>query len=498
MSPDRLGAIPANADRRAPALQAARLALKTAHRDVERRKQRYETRVCMGRALRKRALLAVYLVTGARLRAIVDLKRADFVRFYESGDHVGPAILLRPGKTLQHDLVRVKVLPEIVGDWIQEWIDYIGIDDEGDGPLWPASRGAARAIESNTVSLLIRTTLKPFVGGRNCSAHTLRHLCEKLAFQAGLDWLDRNRAKLLEDDSLSGMPASPQTFADALLDHAMPKVQDTYKDINSERGRETWARIAAEGVWDYIWGEKGALRGPDVDRILSARSTVAAAEKARSQAAHRLARLKAEKALLRQRAAGDASLDVKALIQVQFQTDDLADAIAEASIELAKAEHELERKQEELEAAEVSEVPLDDDVDLEALERELAAEAEAEEPAAPPSADAVLLFKDRVRDRVTPREFQWALGGEQFVADVTLRRYMRGQMPYPAGDRRNLWDPPVFGQLPDCILRPSPRKTWILIDKLDLTRLNSHVIERLRYLQTVDEEEVFAGEARAA
>lgn len=502
VSGEALGASPANADRRAPSLKAARRAIKHLDREIARRSASARLRRSIGIVLRDRAMLALFLVTGARLGAITRLKRGDFERYgrARSGDHVGPVVMLQPGKTLQRDVLRAKFLPELVGDWIQEWIDCAGINDDPDAPLWPLSNGEG-ALEPHAVRARVKTLLDPFTADRSCSPHTLRHLCEKLAFQAGIAWLEANRERLLDDESLSGLPSSPQTFADTLLDHGLSTVQDTYKDINSEHGRETWARIAAEGVWAYIWGEKGAPKGPDVERIKEARSAVAACEERQDEVRHRVARLKAEKELLRQRAATDGSLDVKALIQLQFQTDDLADAIADASIDLARTEHELERAQEELDAARTAEVALDDDVDIAALEDELAREdASTESPErAALVVDPLRLFEGRIRDRVNPREFQWALGGEQFVADVTLRRYMRGQLPYPAGDRRNVWDPPAPGQaLPDCILRPSPRKTWILIDKLDLTRLNSCVIDRLRYLQTVEEDEVFAAEAKAA
>jgi len=103
------------------------------------------------------------------------------------------------------------------------------------------------------------------------------------------------------------------------------------------------------------------------------------------------------------------------------------------------------------------------------------------------------------REKITPREFQWALGGPDVMADATLRRYMRGLMPHPRGDRRNLWDPAIEpSELPDCIERPSPRKTWIRIDRLDLSRYPVAVIERLKYLQTLGEDEVFAREMAAA
>jgi integrase len=500
LNAERLGAAPANRDRRAPSLKAARRALKAAHADVVQRKLLWNRRQHMSLSLRNRALLALFLVTGARLGAIAELKRSDFVHHYRSGDHVGPAILLRPGKTVQRELVRVKMLPDIVGDWIQEWIDYVGIDDEPDGPLWLMNRHQRVAVEAGSIGRAVKKMLAPFVAGRSCSAHTLRHLCEKLAFQSGMDWLEANRERLFEDETLSGMPSSPQTFADALLDHALSTVQDTYKDIGSERGRETWGRMAAAGVWEYLWGDKGASKGPDVERIKATRAVVAQAEADQQQAERTLARLKAEKTFLADRAATDDALDLKALVQLQIQLSAIADRVADAAVDVAETKHALERARHELVEAELTLVPVDDDVDVEALVRQAAADAPAVIEAAPsPEPNPVGLFEGRIRDRVNPREFHWALGSEQLVSDVTLRRYIRGQLPYPAGDRRNLWDAPAGpGQLPDCVDRPSPRRTWILIDRLDLTRYTSSVIKRLAYLQTLPEDEVFRGHEQAA
>jgi hypothetical protein len=95
-------------------------------------------------------------------------------------------------------------------------------------------------------------------------------------------------------------------------------------------------------------------------------------------------------------------------------------------------------------------------------------------------------------------EFHWALSGGSFISEPTLRRWIAGKLPHRRGDGRNVWDPPRKpGGLPDCIYRPSPRKTWILLDLLDLTRFPLPVIERLKYLQTLGEEEVFVQDAAA-
>lgn len=491
----QLGAVPANSDRRAPSLRAARLALRTAHRDVEARKANSHGRQFMGRFVRDRALLAVFLVLGGRLAAIVQLKRSDFVRFHRSGGHEGPALMLRPGKSIQRETVRAKFLPPEVGDWIQEWIDYVGINDDPDAPLWPVSRKTRRPLDRQGAYCAIVRLFGPFVPDRTCSPHTLRHLCEKLAFQAGMDWLAENRERLLQDEGLSGMPSSPQTFADSLLDHAMMSVQDRYKDVASELGRETWARIAAEGVWALVWGEKGSPKGPDLERIQQACLRVEEAEARSADVSGRLIQLQAQKRVLRQEG-DDETLEVKRLVQLLLRTDAVADEIAATSAELVEAEKELEHARTELERAKESFVPLPDDADIAMIERGAALLDSERTEAGADGGESIAL---KLRDRITPREFQWAMGGPSVISEVTLRRYMRGQLPHPTGDRRNLWEPPAQpGELPSCIDRPSPRKTWILVERLDLSRFSSYVIDRLRYLQTLDEDEIFVREARAA
>lgn len=61
-----------------------------------------------------------------------------------------------------------------------------------------------------------------------------------------------------------------------------------------------------------------------------------------------------------------------------------------------------------------------------------------------------------------------------------MRRWFRGDMPHPAGDPRNAWDPGDDGALPDCILDLGPRSGWLVIDKLDAARISPGVLTALR------------------
>jgi integrase len=493
VTPRSLGAQPADSDRRAPSLRAVRLALRDLDRTVKEMQKTAYGRRNMSQPLRNRALLGVFLTLGGRRGAIMALKRRDFVRFHRSEGSEGPAILLRPGKTLHHDHVRAKFLPLELGEWVHEWIEYAGTHDDPDAPLWVRTAGSREPLKENTVGVLIPRLLADYMPDRRCSPHTLRHLCEKLAFHAGMDWLEENRDLILSNEGLSGMPTSPQQLADALLDHAFGKVQDVYKDMNSERARETWARIAAEGVWSLIWGEKGAPKGPDAELVCEAQSKLSDSGAGRRRANEELRCLEARKKAARQQAidtagSGDVGLTLKAMLEL----DALGDEVAEAISTLAEAEMAFERAQHGLKEARSTRVALPDE---DPVPTEIVGEVELPTIS---GATESLSNESYRRDRVTVREFHWALSGGSFISEPTLRRWVAGKLPYRRGDRRNIWDPPRKpGDLPDCIYRPSPRKTWILLDPLDWTRFPLPVIERLKYLQTLGEEEVFVVDSAA-
>jgi integrase len=486
VSGESLGARPADTDRRAPHLRAVRLALRALDRDVQERKKTVYGRRHMGRELRNRALFAVFVTLGGRRGAVMRLKRRDFVRFHRQGSHEGPAIFLRPAKSVHGEVVRVKFLPVELGEWIHEWIEYVGIHDEPDAPLWVRNRGTRERLTDPTASNLIPRLLGPYMPDRRCSPHTLRHLCEQLAFHAGLDWLEENRELLLSSDDISGLPTSPQQLADALLDHAFAKVQDTYKDMNSEQARENWARIAAEGVWSLVWGDKGAPKGPDVALVDEARRKRDDALAEQRRAREELHRIEIYKKVVRQRAidtagAGDVGQTLKAMLEI----DGLGDEVAAVRGAVAEADNAVEWAAHALKEAMATRVPLPDEAPVPA---ELIEEIEL--PAVP-GVESVGP-EVNLRDRVTLREFHWALSGNGLISEPTLRRWANGLMPHRPGDLRNIWDPPRKpGELPECIHRPTPRKTFVLADKLDLTRFPLPTIERLKYLQTLGEEEVF-------
>jgi integrase len=484
---ESLGAQAADTDRRAPSLRAVRRCLRELDREVEKRKKTAYGRRHMALPLRNRALLAVFLTLGGRRGAVMRLKRGDFVRFHKSDGYEGPALLLRPGKSVHQELVRVKHIPIELGEWIHEWIEYAGTHDNPDAPLWVKTPGKLDALAEHTASDLIPKLINPYLVDRHCSPHALRHLSEKLAFHAGMDWLEANRELLLTDEGISGLPTSPQQIADALLDHSFGRVQDIYKDMNSERARTHWARIAADGVWSLIWGDAGAPKGPDPELIAAAQTAVDRAEAECSRTLMELKRTETEKKVFRQRAKQMAGAgDVSRALEAMFELDDLADALLEKVTANAEAERALEHARLAFKEAKATRIALPDEEVSPALSDELDM-LDVDGVAEPLPQDEPYL-----RPLVTLLEFHWALSGSLLISEATLRRWALGKMPYRRGDRRNPWDPPLRpGDIPDCIERPSPRKTSVNLDRLDWSRFPIEVIERLKYLQSLGEGEIF-------
>ena len=386
----------------------------------------------------------------------------------------------------------MKFIPNDLAEWIDEWLAYADIDDPN-ASLWPAKKGSKAVMSSSNMDENIVGALAPYVPDRRCSAHTLRHLTEQLAYLAGMTWLAENRELLLEGD-LSGLPANPQIFADVLLDHALDSVSDTYKDINSELGRATWSKIAAAGVWDLVWGDEGARKGLDLPRVRESQEVLRHAKSAYMEIEARIKALKSKKKVLRSRVADDGPvLDVREILVLTAQVDAVSDEIFELNDELLAAQKQVDDAQRELDRAKEELVPVDDEAEpiLEVEELPALALADRETEAL-----GTCVY---VRDWVNPKEFQWAVGGPEILPDSTLRRYMDGKMPFHHGDRRNLWDPPVReGERPPCILRLSERKRRILVERLDLDRYHPHVIARLEYLRTLPEGAVFTAMELAA
>jgi hypothetical protein len=79
-----------------------------------------------------------------------------------------------------------------------------------------------------------------------------------------------------------------------------------------------------------------------------------------------------------------------------------------------------------------------------------------------------------VRTHIRPDEFRWAVGPDMLPAS-TLRHWMSGsRLPFPSGDRRNLFELDAVWTDPD-----RPRKRFIRVDRLDASRFHTDAWERI-------------------
>ena len=467
------------ADRSAPDLLSTRRAWqrldKRAARQLSTKRGRETARII----LRDRALIAVVLGTGMRIDAVARLRACDFNpshRFAVS-DEVGPAIRATPRKG-RTDQVWKGVHP-VVGRCLAEYMDYMGIDPTSTDPMWPSSHkrgkqtGKAIAMHTNPLSLrfsgdsrkvkaflplpyLPNSTApneNPMVG---FSPHTFRHLAEQYIFEAASDYLADN------PDERRFITA--QVIADAALDHVQGSDGLGYKDLDEPRMKEHLTRIGLLGLGEYIWGERGAREAPDLLRVEAADRAVAETEVALDDAKARRQALRDEQRTVMHVGDQDitaADLDGDERQMRLFKAQQLALAIDDVNDEIQQLTERLGEARLEAERARTTRVPVDDFEEM---------------PAVPNVSVETSQERAKTRDRVTTAEAAEAFD----VSPATMRRWFKGDMPHPAGDPRNAWDPGEHGALPDCILELGPRSRWLVIDKLNPGRIPPATMRALR------------------
>lgn len=467
------------ADRTAPDLMSVRRAWRRLDEATAKKLSTKRGRKSARTIVRDRALIAVVLGTGMRIDAIARLRSCDFnpAHVFGLSGETGPAIRATPQKG-RTDSVWKGVHP-VVARCLNEYMDVVGISPDSTEPLWPSSHKldshSGNPAGTHTNSLALRVTgspgrIKAFVPlpglpGSSMphedptigfSPHTFRHLAEQFIFEAASDYLGEH-----PDERRF---VTPQVIANAALDHAQTNDGLGYKDLDEPRRKEHLTRIGLVGLGEYIWGDRGARKAPDLLRVEAADRSVLEADAALADAKARRETLRAE-----QRTAmhvGDTDITVADLPtdelhvrlfeaqQISLGIDDLNDEIQQLTERLGHARLEAER-------ARTTMVPVDD------FEEVADVPDVPQAPAAPPRA---------TRDRVTAAEAAEAFD----VSPATMRRWFQGKMPHPAGDVRNPWDPGREGHLPDCILDLGPRSRWLVIDKLDPARIRPSTMAALR------------------
>jgi integrase len=269
-----LGAVVVRTDRSAPPLALVRAAFT----DLEARVATLTPgSAARRRALRDRTLLALLVTTGARIGALARVRTGDLepAHVYPDGA-CGPAVRLQPGKALGPFETRVKGLPAEVAGWMGEYLE--SLHARAGTPLFPASGSprSRRCMHPSSLTKVLagealrggRQTRAPLLPrpGNACygySAHTLRHLAERLAYAVGRELIAR------EGDLSSAL--TPQAYADALLDHEIRDDRLGYKDLVTAAPRELLARDAALGIWRIV-REESLPRSPKEERVEALRA----------------------------------------------------------------------------------------------------------------------------------------------------------------------------------------------------------------------------------
>jgi integrase len=439
-------------DRSAPPLIAVRRALKGLDARIQHKKRLAHQRKHLFEELRNRAMFALLAIHGMRAEALWALNVENFLPQHEFPDGSRGAALIVP-RVKRERVEHAKYVPQEVADWIQEYLAYI--DAKPGEPMWrpkQKARRGERLTQQMSTDVLIRY-LSPHCEGRLYSPHTMRHLASSLATLVGIEWIRERPAAFLL--GAHGMPSAPQTFSDVLLGHALHHIADRYRDMDSKQSREIWTKITVEGIWEWIWGDKGARKGPDLKLISDAEQKAERAQIELRGVEAKLDQLEGDA----QHATRMAEKDLLVLL-VQLTT---------TSRELAKATAIYERAARRLDDARSVTVAIDDAAaempEMPESELELASRADEERPL--------------VRTEILPAEFCWAIGVD-ILKPSTLRRWMSGKLPFSAGDPRNLFEPPAPGErFPEAVHYESEHKRYILLDKLDPKRFHPDAWERL-------------------
>jgi integrase len=421
---------------------------------------------------RNRALFGLLCVTGSRIGAALALMLSDFDAEHVDPDgNVGPAVALRPGKTMEADDIRWKPLPVGAGQIIQAHVlltRRLALETDGPGqvsrrrhdrlpkdyPLFPASvkhierpwdrSGFYEAIagrvsrppvrKSPWYGVLRRETQPDHMPPGRCahrlgySPHTLRRATLQMVREGGREFCEERR-----------LPLSPEVIASALLDHEIRNDPYGYADLNTLQGRERLSRLGAQIAWEMLTTDRGArkMKNAIVHHEAARKRGILKAEldrKNREIAA----------AVHQARAARKVPAGLLLDLLVNDERTALQTRLAATETQI----HNLLYDPKTL-------IPAPDDLSDEQLRQELEAfEKTVGRNQAQPKRTA-LRRPDPIRDWITIPELAEVLD----ISYPTAARWVRGEhLPHAAGDPRNPWQPesvPV-----DASLGERRRRIW--------------------------------------
>jgi len=290
------------------------------------------------------------------------------------------------------------------------------------------------------------------------SAHSLRHLAAQLSSSVGHDYLEEN------PDAKKHV--TPEVFRESLLDHALSSDPLGYLDLKTTEGRERWARRAGLGIWEYVWGDRGARHAPDRDRIerAVARRDEMRAEQAAVEAG--IGELRLQRKAIEARGREAEAMATDEVVPLVFRLLTLTGALDDEQEEAKKVQTRLYDAELELRDAQTTLVPIPDD--------------------APDPGTIEIDLGSPIQDELVEPVREWLLGSEAArafgVSEPTMRRWFRGELPHPEGDPRNAWQPSEIGQV---IETHSARKRRLAVSRLDRSRIAPEVMRAINQMLTV-------------
>jgi hypothetical protein len=478
-------AVPANRDKPPPPLLVFRRALKAYDRFCQARARKGAPSIWW---LRRRALLGI-LALGPRAQTVAALRAGHVIeRHHFGGDTYGPALLYTVLKD-QPGVTRYQGIPDLLFMWIREYADFVGITDIPDAPLFRTKRTTDRPDQtpkSKSISDMCETALKEFRlpgDSETYTSHTIRRLAEEFASIAGSLWIASHISDLIHETA--GKPLDGQVWANFLLDHEPGDggISATYKSLKNSRVHEKWARMAALGVWEWVWEDNGARKAPDLTAIAAAEDHLATAVTDQRLAQARIGALKvqersleAEKASVFVEGPTNSMDDVVREIRevhridlrvrtVRMEQDDERETLARCNAAVEEATSACGEARQAL-------VPLDDFLttdEVETLRRQADEIAHSEADEGVEEGPRILRRDGDIRD------FAWAIG----MSESQARRYAT-----KGSEWQMFFDDAPNSPYPKGVERPTERRTVIRFDELPLHRYPSEVVERLRWLMT--------------
>lgn len=225
------------------------------------------------RLLRVRAIVVMLTAVGSRVGALPRLRPMDLVEDFETADgRRGPAIALRPGKTIPPWVIRMKPVPQELFDMLKALVVFVeratGEPMDPTGPLFLLDLASPKAYTNQSMMKRVggSTGSKAFVPldpgqpNHGYGTQTFRSACAQMIRSLpARETLEAER-----------VDAEPHWVAEALLDHGLTGLDALYGGASKDRDRERLSAVGIDIAWRMLTTELGARKEHDLDALVAA------------------------------------------------------------------------------------------------------------------------------------------------------------------------------------------------------------------------------------